>query len=230
MKTNVILSSTDRELFGVTIRQNTKEQFLSVTDLQHAFEKGKWQYGWTGQTINQLMLTDELAKKCYGVLLECDFIKCDMPKFMEMVNKEGLITVLKGLDVYKTTGRGANKQVMAHPYIWMSIAIELNYVLYGKVIRWLTDSLVFDRIEAGNEYMPMNSAIKKVLGSSADYPKYARLINTRVFGQHQTGMRNLASAKDLRKIADIEKFIINAIEQGWLKTDNDITNSIVNYK
>lgn len=230
MKTNVILSSTDRELFGVTIRQNTKEQFLSVTDLQHAFEKGKWQYGWTGQTINQLMLTDELAKKCYGVLLECDFIKCDMSKFMGMVNNNGLITVLKGLDVYKTTGRGSNKQVMAHPYIWMSIAIELNYVLYGKVIKWLTDSLVFDRIEAGNEYMPMNSAIKKVLGSSADYPKYARLINTRVFGQHQTGMRNLASAKDLRKIADIEKFIINAIEQGWLKTDNDITNSIVNYK
>lgn len=230
MKTNVILSSTDRELFGVTIRQNTKEQFLSVTDLQHAFEKGKWQYGWTGQTINQLMLTDELAKKCYGVLLECDFIKCDMSKFMEMVNTNGLITVLKGLDVYKTTGRGTNKQVMAHPYIWMSIAIELNYVLYGKVIKWLTDSLIFDRVEAGNEYKPMNIAIKKIVGSGVDYSKYARLINTRVFGLHQTGMRNMASAKDLRKIADIEKFIINATEQGWLKNENDIYNAIINYK
>ena len=39
MKTDVILSSTDRELFGITIRQNTKEQFLSVTDLQNAYEK-----------------------------------------------------------------------------------------------------------------------------------------------------------------------------------------------
>lgn len=229
MKTNVMLSSVDRQLFGVTIRQNTKEQFLSVTDLQHAFEKGKWQYGWTGQTINQLMLTDELAKKCYGVLLECDFIKCDMSKFMEMVNENGLITVLKGLDVYKTTGRGSNKQVMAHPYIWMSIAIELNYVLYGKVIKWLTDTLIFDRVEAGNEYLPMNSCIKKIV-ENPDYSKYAKTINERVFGLHQTGMRNLASSKELRKIADIEKFIINAINQNWLRSEQDILNAITNYK
>jgi len=228
MKTNVILSSTDRNLFGVTIRQNTKGSFLSVTDLQHAFEKGKWQHGWTGQTINQLMLTDELAKKCYGVLLECDFVKCDMLKFMEMVNENGLITVLKGLEVYKTTGRGANKQVMAHPYIWMSIAIELNYILYGKVITWLTDTLIFDRIEAGNEFLPMNSAIKKIV-VNPDYPKYAKLINTKVFGQHQTGMRNLASAKELKKISDIEKFVTNAIAQNWLKSDKDIVSAIQNY-
>lgn len=225
MKTSVILSSSDRELFGITIRQNTKEQFLSVTDLQKAFEKGKWQYGWIGQTINQLMLTDELAKKCYGVLLECDFVKCDMSKFMEMVKENTLITVLKGLGVYKTTGRGENKQVMAHPYIWMSIAIELNYILYGKVIKWFTDTLIFDRIEAGSEFMPMNGAIKKLL-ENPDYPKVAKAINNKVFGKHITGMRNMASAKELRKIADIEKFITQSIEMGFLKTEEDILLAI----
>ena len=61
MKSNIVLSSTDRELLGITIRQNTKGEFLSVTDLQKAYERGKWQYGWSGQTVNQLMLTDELA-------------------------------------------------------------------------------------------------------------------------------------------------------------------------
>lgn len=35
-------------------------------------------------TTNQLLLTDELAKKCLGVLLECNLIKCDMSKFMEI--------------------------------------------------------------------------------------------------------------------------------------------------
>jgi hypothetical protein len=229
MKSNVILSSSDRELFGITIRQNTKEQFLSVTDLQSAFEKGKWQYGWTGQKINDLMLTDELAKKCYGVLLECNLVTSDMTDFMKMVKENTLITVLKNLGVYKTTGRAENKQVMAHPYIWMSIAIELNYILYGKVIKWLTDTLVFDRIEAGNEFMPMNSAIASIV-PQPEYYKYAVAINTKVFGQHQAGMRNLASAKELRKISDIEKFITQSIEMGFLKNENDVMLAINTFK
>jgi hypothetical protein len=228
MKSNIILQSTDRDLFGITIRQNTKEQFLSVTDLQKAYEKGKWMYGWTGQTINQLLLTDELAKKCYGVLLECDLIKCDMSKFMEMVHENSLISVLKGLGVYKVTGRGENKQVMAHPYIWMSIAIELNYVLYGKVIKWVTDTLIFDRIEAGNEYKPMNSAINTIV-SKPNYPLFAKEINKKVFGSHITGMRNLASSKELRQIADIEKMIIKAIENKWIQNEESIISFIQNY-
>lgn len=225
MKTNIILKSKDRDLFGITIRQNTKEQFLSVTDLQKAYEKGRWQYGWSGQTINQLMLTDELAKKCYGVLLECDLVKCDMSQFMEMVKKESLITVLKGLGVYKVTGRGENKQVVAHPYVWMSIAIELNYILYGKVIKWLTDTLIFDRIEAGSEYKPMNEAIKKVTPNH-DYSKYAKMINEKVFGNHITGMRNLASANELRKITKIEQFVTQGINIGMIKEEKQVVYAI----
>ena len=223
MKSNVILKSSDRNLFGVIIRQNTKDQFLSVTDLQKAYEKGRWQFGWTGQTVNQLMLTDDMAKKCYGVLLELNLIKCDMSKFMEMVRKEKLISVLKGIGVYKTSGRGDNKQVVAHPYIWISIALELNYILYGKVIAWVADTLIFDRIEAGSEYLPMNAKINTII-QSPNYAEYATLINIKVFGQHISGMRNLASAKELRAITDIEKTVISAIDMGWIKNEEDLIN------
>lgn len=229
MKTSVVLKSRDRELFGITVRQNTKEHFLSVTDLQAVYEKGRWMHGWSGQTIGQVMQTEGFSKKCFGVLSELNLVKCDFSTFMNMVENEGVSKVLKGFGVYKTTGRGANKTVMANPYIWMTIALELNYILYGKVIVWLTDSLVFDRIEAGTEYAPMNAAIKSVI-SKPDYSKYAKAINTRVFGHHQTGMRNIASAKELRKIADIEKFVINAIDLGWMKTEDAILKAILNYK
>lgn len=74
----------------------------------------------------------------------------------------------------------------------------------------------------------MNSCIKDIV-VTPDYSKYAKLINMKVFGVHQTGMRNLASAKELRKIADIEKFVINAAKQGWLKKESDIVNAINNY-
>ena len=117
---------------------------------------------------------------------------------------------------------------MANPYIWMLLAMELNPMIYAKVVIWLTDTLIFDRIEAGTEYLPMNTAIKNILGTP-DYSKFAKAINAKVFGQHITGMRNLASAKELRKIADIEKFIIHAINMNWIKTEEDILKTINNY-
>ena len=228
MKTSVVLHSVDREIFGISIRQNTKEQFLSVSDLQKVYEKARWQYGWTEKRINDMLGWSATKERIFYLLSERGIIKTSLSVFMEMVEKEGVTRVLKGLGVYKTTGRGSDKSVMCDPYIWMLLAMELNPMLYAKVIIWLTDTLIFDRVEAGTEFKPMNTSIKSVV-INPDYPKYAKLINTRVFGQHKTGMRNIASAKELRKIADIEKFVINGVNLGWLKNDLEISNAIQNY-
>lgn len=228
MKTNLILSSTDRELFGITIRQSTKEQFLSVSDLQKSYEKARWMHGWSERSVNWIMQTQDFKERVFYLLENKGLIKVCFNSFIEMIDKEGIAKVLKGLGVYKTTGARQNKQVMADPYIWVLLAMELNPMIYAKVIIWLTDSLIFDRIEAGSEYLPMNSAIKKIV-ANPDYPLIAKSINIKVFGQHQAGMRNLASAKELRAIADIEKFIIKSIEHGFLKNQNDIIKAITTY-
>jgi uncharacterized protein YcgL (UPF0745 family) len=69
-----------------------------------------------------------------------------------------------------------------------------------------------------------------LLEKRPDYPKISRTLNTKVFGFHQTGMRNLASAKELRKISDIEKFITNAIKQKWLKTEEDVLKAMIEFE
>lgn len=229
MKSNAILKSSDRNLFGVTISQNTQGQMLSVTDLQKAYEKARWVHGWSDKRVSDILNSIDTKERIYYLLKERNLIKAEIPVFMEMVEKEGITKVLKKLDVYKTTGRGGTKAVMADPYVWMLLAMELNPMIYAKVVVWLTDSLIFDRIEAGSEYRPMNTAIKKVV-PSPNYPVYAKAINERVFNTHSTGMRNLASAAELRKIADIEKFIINAIENGWVKSEQQILQAIRNYR
>lgn len=221
MKNNITLSSKDRELFGVTIRQNTKESFLSVTDLQKAYERARWVNGWSERRINDILNYEITRIRIFHLLNERNLINVSQDVFMEMAQREGITKVLKGLRLYKTTGRGENKSVMADPYIWVLLAMELNPMLYAKVIIWLTDSLIFDRIEAGSEYLPMNSKIKEII-KSPDYPKFARLINQKVFDHHQSGMRNLASSKELRKIADIEKTVITAIDNSWIKTEEDL--------
>lgn len=229
MKTAVTLKSSDRQLFGITIKQNTAKQFLSISDLQRSYDVARWQHGWSERGVNTIMQNTQFRERCYYLLKERSQIKVDLPTFMEMVENEGFVKVLKGLGLWSTTGRGSDKAVYCEPFIWMLLAMEFNPMIYAKVIIWLTDSLILDRIEAGTEYLPMNTAIKSVI-KNPDYSKFAKAINIKVFGHHQSGMRNLASARELRKIADIEKFVINAIESGWIKDESAILKAINSHR
>jgi hypothetical protein len=228
MKTNVVLKSTDRNIFGVNIKQQTNNSFLSITDLQNAYEKARWMHGWKDKRISDIMQSKDSKERIFHILKERDLVKTDISAFMEMVDNEGLTKVLKGLGLYKTTGRGENRSTYADPYVWTLLAMELNPLLYAKVVMWLTDSLIFDRLEAGSEYKPMNSEINNII-EAPKYHIYAKEINKKVFGQHISGMRNLASAKELRKIADIEKYITKSIQQQFIKSEEQIITAIQNY-
>lgn len=221
MKTNVTLCSTDRELFGITIRQNTKDSMLSITDLQKAYEKARFMHGWRERRVERILSTDNFKERAYHLLNERGLIKAPFGAFMEMIEIEGVVKVLKGIGVWKTTGRGINKMVVADPYIWVLVAMEMNPLLYAKVVIWLTDSLIFDRIEAGDEFKPMNSAIKTIV-EKPNYSEYATLINKSVFGKHIRGIRNLASSKELRQIAYKEKFVTDCIENGMIRDEQTL--------
>ena len=221
MKNNVVLKSTDRNLFGITIEQNTKDYFLSVSSLQKAYDVARWQYGWSDRKVADIMQTKEFKERVFYILESKGFIKTNILGFMDMIEKEGIAKVLKGLGVYKTTGARQTKQTYCNPYIWILLALELNPMIYANVVIWLTDTLVFDRIEAGTEYMPMNSKIKEII-PNPNYQTYAKLINKKVFGKHVAGMRNLASANELRQIADVEKQIITAIDMKWIKNEKGL--------
>ena len=229
MVSNITLQSSDRELFGITIKQETKSQFLSVTGLQSAYEVARWQHGWSERKVNDLLSNRPMQEKLFYLLENQSIINSSLTEFIETLKKEGITKTLKKLGVWKTTGARGTNQVMCNPYIWVLLAMEMNPMIYAKVIMWLTDTLIFQRIEAGDEFKPMNNAIKKII-EFPDYSKYAYLINKKVFGLHQAGMRNLASAKELRKITDIEKFITQSIDVGFLKNDTDITNAILLFK
>jgi len=228
METNVVLKSKDRELFGITIKQETKNGFLSLTELQKAYEIARWQYGWSEKRISDILNWTATKERLYYVMFEKGFIKTSLSVFMEMCEKEGITKVLKKLSVYKTTGARENKTVMCDPYIWVSIALELNPMINGKVITFITDSLIFDRLEAGDEFRPMNNAIKSII-SNPDYPKYSIAINEKVFGKHLTGMRNLATSQELKKITKIEQFITQGISMSMITNENQILYAIKNF-
>jgi hypothetical protein len=228
MESNIIMKSKDRDLFGVVIKQETKTGFLSVSELQKAYEVARWQHGWSERRVDNIMQTTDFKERVFYLLQNQGLIKTSILVFMEMVEREGVTKVLKGLGVYKTTGARESRCTFCNPYIWILLAMELNPMIYATVVTWLTDSLLFDRIEAGDEYKPMNNAIKSIV-PNPDYKKYAIAINERVFGKHLTGMRNLASAPELKKITKIEQFISQGINMKMIRDDNQIMYAIANF-
>ena len=228
MKTNVVMKSADRNLFGIVIKQETKGQSLSVTDLQKSYELARFQYGWSDRRINDILQYKPVQERVFYLLQEQGLIKTGLPAFMEMVEKEGIIKVLKGLGVWATKGRGENKSVYCDPYIWVLLAMELNPMIYAKVVMWLTDSLIINRIVAGTEYKPMNSAIKSIV-PAPNYQQYAREINIKVFGRHERGIRDTATESQLATVAEIEKFLTKSINIGMCKNEKYVFGIIQNF-
>lgn len=230
MKTNVIMKSADRNLFGIVIKQNTKNgQSLSVTDLMKAYEVARFQHGWGEKNITMIMNSQSFLERVYHILNERDMVKLSFLSFMEMIEREGVVKTLKGLGVWRTTGRAENKSTYADPYIWVLLAMELNPLIYAKVIIWLTDNLIFNRILAGTEFLPMNKAISMIIKEPL-YPLYSIEINKKVFGFHEKGIRDFAMSEQLDKITEIEKFVTQLIEQGFIKDEEQLINAIKNYK
>lgn len=217
MKTNVTLSSESRNLFGVIVRQQTKTGFLNLSDLQQAYEKGRLINGWANRgQITDLLAQKENLERVYYLLKDQGVINTEIPVFIEQVEKQGLIKVLKSLKVYKTTGARHTRTVFCDPYIWVLAAMELNPLLYAKVITWLTDKLILTRIEAGDLYKDLTRATKKF--PDVDYPQLAKGLNYCIFGRHESGLRNIATQQQLNELRALESNLAFAVDMGLVPT------------
>ena len=226
MKTNITMESVkDRELFGVVIKQETKTGFMSLTDLQESYLHGRVLNGWKDRGhIQDIITQKENVERIYYILYEQGFIKSGFPEFMEQVDLVGITKLLKGAGAYKTTGRGENKRVMCNPYVWVLVAMELNPQLYAKVVTWMTDRLILNRIEAGNMCKSLNSALYKI--GNRDFSRIAIECNKVVFGKHEPGIRNTGSKEELENLYRLEDRLAFAIDRSYIKTTDDIIEAI----
>lgn len=220
MKTNVVMESPNRQLFGVQVRQETKTQFLNLSDLQSVYDTIRVSNGWTKKTVQDLFRVRENLERIYHLLLDTGKINSTIFEFIEQIEKEGATNTLKKLGVYKTTGKGATKTTYCDPYIWVLAAMEMNPAIYAKVIIWLTDKLIFNRIEAGELYKGLTKQLSKWQNPS--YAKIAIKINEIVFGEHFAGIRNTATEKQLKEISEIEKFAAGLIECDYISSEQQL--------
>lgn len=218
MKTNVILESKDRELFGLRIRQQTKDGMLNLSDLQEAYTQARVRNGWVEKNINRIMENDR--ETLYYLLEKQGLITIPMCSFIEEIDNQGFAKYMKSLGVYKTTGARETKTTWVNPYIWVMVAMELNPVIKAEVIGWLTDSLIINRIEAGNFYKTLSRAVGTL--KNVDYSRVAKGLNYCIFGKHETGLRNSGTKEELKQLERLEDKIAFAIEAGFIKTFDEL--------
>lgn len=233
MKTNLTLHSEDRNLFGVPVRQQTKDEFLCLTDLQVAYNKMQFDKGWSFRTIDDISRLSSFQERVYFLLLEQNFVIPQISGFMETIKERGFSKYMKELGVWKTTGKGENRQVFCNPYLWVLIALEMNPEIYAKVIKWLTDGLVFSRVEAGNNYPMLTEKLSTLPDFNSrerfDYIQISEEMNRRIFGFHKPFIRDTASKEDLKRLNKMQEFLITAISTGLIKTKKEVIETIIKW-
>ena len=69
------MKSKDRILFDVVIRQDTKDSFLSLSDLNDAYIRAREINGWADRDMNNILMTDFVIERIYYVIIEQIFSK-----------------------------------------------------------------------------------------------------------------------------------------------------------
>ena len=218
------MQSSDRQLFGVTIRQQSKTGHLNLSDLQGAYAVARLRHQWSERNLTEVLNSKANAERIYYLLSERDLIKLDFPSFMEEVEKQGVVKLLKGLAAYRTSGRAANKTTWCDPYVWVLVAMEMNPMLYAKTVTWLTDNLLLNRIEAGNMYRGLSGAIAGF--AKPDYVATARALNLLVFGKHEAGIRQTATSAELKELASLEENMSFSISMGFINSQDELLRAL----
>jgi hypothetical protein len=224
MKTNVILKSTDRELFGIKIRQESITGFLNLSDLSEAYTHARVQNGWAEKNIDRIM--NDNIETIFYLLERQGLIKLPMCSFIEQIENQGFAKYMKSIGAYKTTGARHTKTVWVNPYIFVMVAMDLNPLIKANVIGWLTDQLIINRIEAGNFCRALNESVSKFNINGSQYMELAMAINHIIFKKHFLGIRNTGTKEELKKLSNLEEKMSFAIDRNYIKSFKELIDEL----
>jgi len=143
MKTVVVMK---RELFGMSVSQNSKSEYFSATDLVKA--GNRW------RAINGLSPFNEKAWfKNKGTI---EFIT-------ELEGKFGKV---------KLPARGRGNHTWVHPLLFIDMALAISPTLKIEVYEWMFDNLIKFRNEGGDSYKKMCGSLFVRTSRKTNFPLF----------------------------------------------------------
>lgn len=200
MKTNVTII---RKMGNFAVKQRTQDGMFNATEL-----------------LKQWNETSGQQKK--------------LDHYFENQSTEEFINALILEENYNTRNsvylksRGKNGGTWMNPILFIDFAMWLNPKFKVKVLKFVYDELIKHRHEAGDNYLILTSALKKIVHKSflpVAIQNVAKAINFIVYNDHKAGIRNTeATSEDLKKLADLEIKITELINDGFITNYTQLMN------
>jgi hypothetical protein len=126
----------------------------------------------------------------------------------------------------RNTKKGKTADVVwYHPFLFLKFAMWLNPRFELHVIKFVYDQLIDYRHEAGDNYSGLTNSIQQFKG--ADYRRMAKGLNWIVFNRHERGIRNTATAEQLKNLVDLQKQLAFSVDMGYIETFDSLIAEMI---
>lgn len=235
MKSNVLLKSSSRELFGENISVMSKDGFVCITDVMEVLSKKRKEDGLEPKRLDHLFSNKGFQEKMSALIKELNVNNiCTVgnPTVQNGVLEINKLIDLKKYGMAYRKGKGAGQKWFVNPYFFVVVALEMDPQIYAKVILWLTDGFIDNRNMAGDAYVDMSRSVYSIVNDKDNFPEYiksvAKAVNYIVFGRHEEGIRNYADKNQLMEIIKIENTISGVINGGFIRDYKNLRDYLGN--
>ena len=212
MKTNV---SMIRKMGNFDIIQRTSDGYFDGNALMSQWKKEN--------RNNRDSVSDFLQQKKVQEFMDClekDLGNEAQSQKWDMGNCKS-IRRIKGKNTDK--GRTMDK-IFMHPYLFVKFAMWINSSFELQVVKFVFDQLIEFRHEAGDNYNVLTESIARL--PDVDYRYVAIAIQWIVFNRTGKNLRQNASQKELKEIAELEKKIAFMIDMNFVRNNAELINAL----
>ncbi len=198
METNVIMK---RDLQGMLVRQNTKDQLFNANDLLEIYNKNN-----SSKRIDSFLQRDGTKETMEAILKELNIED----------NSNTTKTCYLEKDILSTKRWRVNWWTRMHPYLFIDFAMWLSPEFKVKCIKRIYDNVISLRVWTWDTFKEVNKQLLlKWYALPTYYKDEANMINLLVFWSMEVWQRNTASEKQLDLLEKLQKADAKMIEQ-WI--------------
>lgn len=204
MKTAVIMQ---RDLNGLSIRQNSKTGMFNANDLLRAYN--------LTTTKKQKQIDAFLANRKTQEYIQTIAADLNTQNSREL-----------NLQVMETNRGSVNGGTWMHPYLFIDFAMWLSPEFKLTCVKWIYDRLILTRNDAGDSFKEVAAALRDLdLVRPHYYINETHMLNRLVFGNPEGGQRNIATEQQLSMLDTLQKADAKLIREGknFLQRESALT-------